>query len=60
MQSILNESNHRKYNPGNERIVKKYLEHVRRTKLTDNKTLLAPRKYLRAFEVLTPPPLKQV
>ena len=32
MQSILNESNHRKYNPGNERIVKKYLEHVRRTR----------------------------
>ncbi|MBR2011832.1 MAG: tyrosine-type recombinase/integrase [Alphaproteobacteria bacterium] len=53
MQSILNESNHRRYNPGNERIVKKYLEHVRRTKLADNKTLLALRKYLRAFEVLT-------
>ena len=53
MQSVLNDSNRHKYNPTNERIIKKYLEHVRRTKLADDKTLLAMHKYLRSFEVLT-------
>lgn len=53
MYEILNDSNQRRFNPVNERLIKKYKEHVRQTKLADDKTLLALHKSLRSFEVLT-------
>ena len=53
MYEILNDSNQRRFNPANERLIKKYKEHVRQTKLADDKTLLALHKSLRSFEVLT-------
>ena len=53
MTEILNSTNQRKFNPSNERIIKKYLEHLRLTSGSDKKTLYALHKSIRSFEVLT-------
>lgn len=53
MNVILNTNNQRKFNPKNERIIKKYQEHLRKTDGCDDKTLYAIHKSIRSFEVLT-------
>lgn len=53
MYKILNTTNQKLFNPANERLIKKYTEHVQQTKRADAKTILALHKSLRSFEVLT-------
>ena len=50
---ILKNDNHRKFNPKNERVIKKYKEHMRKTTGADDKTLYAIQKSIRSFELLT-------
>ena len=53
MYAIITESNHSIFNPRNERIIRKYKEHKRKTVGSDEKTLDALHKAIRSFEILT-------
>jgi site-specific recombinase XerD len=53
MSSIINDSNRHLFNPGNERMTRKYKEHRRKAFGADDKTLDSLHKAIRSFEILT-------
>lgn len=53
MSEILNNSNHQRFNPVNERIVYRYLAHRQATDGNDDKTLDSLHKAIRSYEILT-------
>ncbi|MBR1372968.1 site-specific integrase [bacterium] len=53
MTAILNKTYRNKFNSKNERIIKKYQEHLRNAFGADDKTLFTTHKSIRTFEVLT-------
>ena len=53
MDTVLNDTNRSKFNPKNERVIKKYQEHLRCAFGSDNKTLYLAHRSIRFFEILT-------